>query len=583
MSYKTGRVDVTSLRWRGRELVRRIFVTVRDRNWLEVAPTNWRVESEPVHPTIGSSATASLGQSNRFDSSREFWARHTSDLVDFEWQGALWLGGDGNSARFRVEGRALRDMEVCRLGLVLLHPVEPLIGARLSAVGPQGPEEFIVLPDVHPQPIVRGLPEAMLRPFSELSMTLPGVGPMTLRFTGDLFELEDQRNWGDASFKSYCTPLRLGFPRTIAAGTVIQQGVEIVLDSKHVRANGEPEMPTIKSTRSRSAALRTALFPKLGRVAPVFPAADGSPRAQEWHHIRFDLRGRAEPDMFDDALQSMPAWTKMELSLAVDGQELLLPAVLNLLERHRGRICTILLRSTGSPLPTREAIADLRAPLHSRLESLVPVLIEPRGYFVEFNRGLPFDLPVDGIAFPLSPTVHSDDAQTIASNASVAQDMVRTARHLMPRGEVAISPLALYHPPSLHMRFPSALIAPWLVGTLAQAASAGVASVTLADDVVNGLSMTAEGQLLLQELIGLAGREVVSLDFSAAEHVHVLGVQHDVVHVFIANLSDQVAEVTLSGRADCLDVAPHSVLKTTLQGPQLDSLVLPFWDGMPSH
>ena len=28
-----------------------------------------------------------------------------------------------------------------------------------------------------------------------------------LAFEGDIFEMEDQRNWTDASFKTYCTPL----------------------------------------------------------------------------------------------------------------------------------------------------------------------------------------------------------------------------------------------------------------------------------------------------------------------------------------------------------------------------------------
>ena len=32
--------------------------------------------------------------------------------------------------------------------------------------------------------------------------------------TGDVFEMEDQRNWTDASFKTYCTPLRQPFPAT---------------------------------------------------------------------------------------------------------------------------------------------------------------------------------------------------------------------------------------------------------------------------------------------------------------------------------------------------------------------------------
>jgi len=40
----------------------------------------------------------------------------------------------------------------------------------------------------------------------------------TISFEGDVFETEDQRNWTDASFKTYCPPLRLPYPRPFEAG-----------------------------------------------------------------------------------------------------------------------------------------------------------------------------------------------------------------------------------------------------------------------------------------------------------------------------------------------------------------------------
>jgi hypothetical protein len=33
-----------------------------------------------------------------------------------------------------------------------------------------------------------------------------------VRFAGDLFEMEDQRNWTDASYKTFCTPLAQPYP-----------------------------------------------------------------------------------------------------------------------------------------------------------------------------------------------------------------------------------------------------------------------------------------------------------------------------------------------------------------------------------
>ena len=42
-----------------------------------------------------------------------------------------------------------------------------------------------------------------------ISHGTPGGGEIVIRFEGDLFEMEDQRNWTDASYKTYSTPLRI--------------------------------------------------------------------------------------------------------------------------------------------------------------------------------------------------------------------------------------------------------------------------------------------------------------------------------------------------------------------------------------
>ena len=38
------------------------------------------------------------------------------------------------------------------------------------------------------------------------------------RMEGDTFEMEDQRNWTDASYKTYVRPLALPWPYTLAKG-----------------------------------------------------------------------------------------------------------------------------------------------------------------------------------------------------------------------------------------------------------------------------------------------------------------------------------------------------------------------------
>ena len=57
---------------------------------------------------------------------------------------------------------------------------------------------------------------------------VPGLDA-EVRFSGDIFEMEDQRNWTDASYKTYCTPLGLPFPVELKKGTTVTQSVAISL------------------------------------------------------------------------------------------------------------------------------------------------------------------------------------------------------------------------------------------------------------------------------------------------------------------------------------------------------------------
>ena len=51
----------------------------------------------------------------------------------------------------------------------------------------------------------------------ELRVHLREDAGLRFAFEGELFELEDQRNWTDASFKTYPTPVALSDPRPMTA------------------------------------------------------------------------------------------------------------------------------------------------------------------------------------------------------------------------------------------------------------------------------------------------------------------------------------------------------------------------------
>ena len=60
---------------------------------------------------------------------------------------------------------------------------------------------------------------------------VPGLR-VTCKMIGDTFEMEDQRNWTDASYKTYVRPLALPHPYSLPAGETLRQSVELTFQGK---------------------------------------------------------------------------------------------------------------------------------------------------------------------------------------------------------------------------------------------------------------------------------------------------------------------------------------------------------------
>ena len=100
----------------------------------------------------------------------------------------------------------------------------------------------------------------------------PAGGEIVIRFEGDLWEMEDQRNWTDASYKTYSTPLRLPYPVEIQEGDRVWQRVTIEArgGDAAVAATGGP--------------VRVAVDPSRGRAIPPIGlgvAGHGAPLGEE--------------------------------------------------------------------------------------------------------------------------------------------------------------------------------------------------------------------------------------------------------------------------------------------------------------
>jgi len=127
-----------------------------------------------------------------------------------------------------AEGVALSDFPTNRTGFVVLHPSE-VAGGRLAITHSDGEIEETTFPDAI-SPDQPAFDIAALTHEPEPAMIC------SVTMEGDAFEMEDQRNWTDASFKTYIRPLSKPRPYVIGKGSKDVQRIVVSVEAKGLAA-----------------------------------------------------------------------------------------------------------------------------------------------------------------------------------------------------------------------------------------------------------------------------------------------------------------------------------------------------------
>lgn len=407
MRYSAG--DLRDIRLGGTEIVRRIYMVFQDRNW---TARPWTILEEDVHAT---------GESF----SIELRARGSFDAEPFTWTGRLTGSADG-TIRYAIDGSADTAFLRNRLGLCVLHPAD-LAGTAATLETVDGR----VVETSFPLAISPDQPFAAMRALTH--QVVPGLHA-TVRMTGETFESEDHRNWSDASYKHYCTPISLPFPVTVNPGDRIAQAVEVTLDgavppqdwsAPALRIDiddDEHPLPRIGIQLDHDGHRLTTV--EIERLA-----------ALRLGHVRVDI----------DA-SSPSASTRLEAALqdaeAVGAQ--LIPAlhVTDVADLVRlapwgddGRIDHWLVFDPATKVSDPALVAASAAVLGPRVGGGTNL------YFTELNRGRPSATPF--VAFSLNPQVHASDDQSVMQNATTQSAIARNARALYPDAWLEASPITL--------------------------------------------------------------------------------------------------------------------------------------------
>ncbi len=570
--------DLREVRWRGREVIRRVYAAVRDRNWGTVPGTLSALQVETTDATFQVTYTST----------------HLREDIHVVWNAVL--GGDADGTlRFVFDGEARSTFQRNRIGLCVLHPTPECTGTRCVAFDADGTHRERRFPE-------RIAAEQPVTGFHNLTGLDQEVQPgcwLEFRFTGDRFETEDQRNWIDASFKTFCTPLRLPIPVTIAAGTRIRQEVM-------VRLREDPSVPRADTTAPTT---RIAFAPAIDDVVTVdfhgtrralprlgfgFPgpslAAQKTQiellRALRPHHLHVDVSvwNQDWRRNWRSALShAADLEAGVELALHLDASPSAgLDDCAKTLAEHAASLERVLILHRGYRSTTAEALHAARRAFGRTLPG-VRLGAGTAGdlYLLNLERA-PSD--ADFIAWSMNPQVHAFDNLSLAETPGAAAQQLRSVREYYPGMPLGVGPITFrprVHPVATEPpvgKSPDALPrevdarqgslfgAAWTAAMLAALAGEGAASLTFFETIGGkGVVEATAGEPrpapfpsipgavfplyhVLRELAEFAGGEVLGSRSSVPGAVATLRLAHgDRRRLILANLTPFRQRVRIQG------------------------------------
>lgn len=203
MSVEFDNGQLRYLKVNGIEVLRAVGFLVRDENWGTYVP-----------------AISNLNIDQRADSfSVSFHAVCKRPDQEIAYDAKIEGTRDGNLV---FDGTAVpkTDFKTARTGFVVLHPLKGVAGYPVEVEHVDGR----IVKDRFPELV------NPIQPFLDIRALTHEVMPglkATVRMEGDTFEMEDHRNWTDASFKTYVRPLVLPWPYTLKAGEVVKQSIKV--------------------------------------------------------------------------------------------------------------------------------------------------------------------------------------------------------------------------------------------------------------------------------------------------------------------------------------------------------------------
>lgn len=426
--------ELRRIRLADREVIRRIYLTVRGPDWgtIPAAMSGLTVDAQADHFSASYVLTCKSGD------------------VDFSWTVSITGGPEGN-IRVEARGRAGSAFATNRVGICVLHPLRECAGmpALIRGIDDEAREgRFPDLVNPH-QPFLA---------FKEIAHIVEKEWLGLVRFEGETFEMEDQRNWTDGSFKTYCPPQDQPRPRRLEAGWETLQTATLMLlnpESKPVENLVEAlppavEVPVLKPETDQGRPVPGFGFGLPSHGRPMHAEDIARIKALSPFHLRADFR-LGQPGFREEiaraAAQAKALDLPLEAALAVpaDG-EAAIAEFAAAWEESGAETVRWLVFSENADATTDEAMNAARTHL-APLDPLAAFARGSKGDFVLLNRNRPSPQPGISLAYAMSPQVHLTDNRTLVESLEGQAWTLRTVAATWPRSNAIATPITLKRSP----------------------------------------------------------------------------------------------------------------------------------------
>lgn len=522
--------ELADIRCDGVLLARSIRFAARDRDWATV-------------PLL--SATARDGDGLRVEAAYEGLGAH--------WAVTLTVTASGPRLAVELDAVTAGDWDRARVGLVLLHP--PTVAGRpLRIDHPDGTSTSTSFPAAIS-------PHQPALDIAALNWPADGLA-VHAAFVGDTFEMEDHRNWTDASFKTYGTPLALPLPVRLDAGARVTQTITLTVDGR-----GAPPVPAAPGPVTLVATGRP--FPVIGLGASTEPGeAPAEVTGVPVHLVEVDVDAPGWRDALSRGLDAAEAaGAGADVRLIAREPEALAEPVAALVGRRVVRLGVTATRTQVTE-PGHWAALVAAAPPG------VELVAGARSHFTEVNRRLA-DLPTQGgLAFALTPGAHNVERAQLVESIAMQRLVAAQAVGMAAGRPVHVGPVTLRPryatfargpipppPPGIGYtidddatdpRQASPAVAAWTIASAAALAEGGAASIAYFETWGPRGVRDADGTpypvaAAIEALAALAGAELLDVRGTLPDDVWIAAARRDGVDtVLIANLAARPTRVAFA-------------------------------------